>query len=121
MKFVFKDGLQSEFVKHAMEYHMDHLQEKYPELENSEATVTLQMENSPIQAGPDAYTVKIRLSGSKRLKGISLKKTAKNFYVAVNDAFHTLTRKISNKISKRRTINRHRRRDFKHALEFAGA
>lgn len=121
MNIVFKNGLESEFVKNAMTEHMEHLQEKYPELENTEATVTLRMENSPLQAGADSYTVKIRLNGGRRIRGVSLQKRAKTFYEAVNNAFHSMARKVSKKISKRRTINRNRRRQFKHELEMVGA
>jgi ribosome-associated translation inhibitor RaiA len=116
MKIVFKNGLESEFIKNAMNQHMEVLEEKHPELQQTDAIVTVKMDNSPLQAGPDSYTVNIRLIGGRNFRNISLHKTAQNFYSAMNAAFHVLAQKLSKKSEKKRGLIRQRRRQFKQEL-----
>lgn len=83
----FKNLDKSEMAREAVEEKAVGLIEKFPDLNQSKIQVTLEMENSPIQAGPDLFKVKFHLSRG-RYDGITVEKSHSNLYVAlaeVND------------------------------------
>ncbi len=80
----FKNLDKSEIVREAVSERVENLIEKFPDLSESKIQITLEMENSPIQAGPDLFKVKIHVTKS-RYAGITVEKSASNLYVALAD------------------------------------
>lgn len=79
--------------------------EKFPDLKSHRVTVTLEMENSPFQAGPDLFSVSVMVTG-KKYKNIRIKKSSENFYVAVSNLTESFTEHLSRKHEKMTTKSR---------------
>lgn len=78
----FKNLEKSEIAKEAVTERIEALVEKFSDLNESKLQVTLEMENSPTQAGPDLFKVKLHvLSG--RFDGITVEKSDSNLYMAL--------------------------------------
>ena len=89
-KVVFKNLEKSELAREAAMQRMDFVVKRFPDLNESQITLTLEMENSPQQAGPDLFRVSFHVKGG-RYRDVRLEKTASNFYVALADLVeHTL-------------------------------
>lgn len=80
----FKNLQKSDLVLKAVHERVENLIEKFPDLEKSNIQVTLEMENSPTQAGPDLFKVKLHISNA-RYDGITIEKADPNLYVALAD------------------------------------
>ncbi len=78
----FKNLEKSENVREAVDERLIPLVEKFPDLSKSKILVTLEMENSPVQPGPDCFSVKLHVTGG-RYAGIRLEKSDANLYVAL--------------------------------------
>jgi ribosome-associated translation inhibitor RaiA len=88
----FKNLEKSELVTAAVEDRVKVLTDKFPDLNEGEIHVTLEMENSPTQAGPDQFKVKLYILEG-RYKGIAVEKEDSNLYIALADmAEHMLER-----------------------------
>ncbi len=80
----FKNLEKSEIIKTNVEDRMELLIEKFPDLTESKIQVTLEMENSPIKAGPDLFKVKLFVKKG-RYNGIAINKQNANLYIALAD------------------------------------
>lgn len=80
----FKNLEKSEMASDAVRERIVPLIDKFDDLSRSKIQVTLEMENSPAQAGPDLFKVKIHVS-SGRYDGITVEKENANLYVALAD------------------------------------
>lgn len=78
----FKNLEKSEMAREAVQERIEILVDKFPDLNESKTQVTLEMENSPTQAGPDLFKVKIHMSRG-RYDGITCEKSDSNLYVAL--------------------------------------
>lgn len=78
----FKNLDKSEMAREAVQERMEALIDKFEDLNESKIQVTLEMENSPLQAGPDLFKVKLHVSRG-RYDGITMEKSDSNLYVAV--------------------------------------
>lgn len=78
----FKNLEKSELVSAATEDRLNTLIGKFPDLSHGKMRVTLEMENSPTQAGPDFFKVKVFVS-SGRYRGMTVEKSNSNLYVAL--------------------------------------
>jgi ribosome-associated translation inhibitor RaiA len=81
LKIVFKNMESSQLVKDIVHERISPIIEKFPSLEGHNITLTLEMENSPKQAGPDLFTVSSVVRG-KTYKGLKIKRSSGNFYHA---------------------------------------
>ncbi len=77
-----KDLEKSELAKKIAMDSVNAVIEKFPDLEGSRISITLSMQNSPLQAGPDVFTVKFNC-GSGKYKGVILERSASNLYKAM--------------------------------------
>lgn len=109
MRIVFKNFDQSQLAKEAVEERLGDMVEKFPELKKHKISVTLSMENSPVQAGPDAFTVKIVIQG-KTYGGTALSKTATSLYVALAEVREHLLEVLNRTGDKVRVIQRNKER-----------
>ena len=78
----FKSIKKSEIAIEAAQERIGSLVEKFPDLSESKIQVTLEMQNSPFQAGPDLFKVKVHVLGG-RYGGITVEKSDSNLYVAL--------------------------------------
>lgn len=78
----FKNLDKSEIARDAVHERIETLVEKFPDLNESKIQVTLEMENSRLQAGPDLFRVKVYVSRG-RYDGVTIEKANSNIYVAL--------------------------------------
>ncbi|MES2769891.1 MAG: HPF/RaiA family ribosome-associated protein [Bdellovibrionota bacterium] len=78
----FKNLEKSEMAREAVEERIETLIEKFPDLNESKLLVTLEMENSPHQAGPDLFKIKLHVTRG-RFDGITVEKSDSNLYGAL--------------------------------------
>ena len=78
----FKNLDKSEMAREAVHNRIEGLIEKFVDLNDSRIMVTLEMENSPQQAGPDLFRVKLFVAGG-RYNGVTVIKSDANLYVAL--------------------------------------
>lgn len=112
---------RSEILENAVIERFDALVEKFPSLKQSRIQVVLAMENSPFQAGPDLFQVKILLVGG-RLGGVTLVKEDANFYRALALAAEGMLERLNRAGDKQRVrklskARRHRREQKRLALD----
>ena len=96
-----KSTLLSENIRERIEACL----ERFTAFSRSNVTATVEMENSPRQAGPDMFSVKVFVSGG-RLSGLSIKKKHLTVYKALADLTDCLVQKISRAEDKRRSRKR---------------
>ncbi len=80
----FKNLDRSSMIRESVIARVEPLVDKFIDLNKSKILITLEMENSPLQAGPDLFKVKIHVSGG-RYRGITVEKADLNLYVALAD------------------------------------
>ncbi len=78
----FKNLDKSELAREAVHERIGAVIEKFPDLNESKVQVTLEMENSPLQAGPDLFKVKLHVSRGRYAR-ITIEKADSNLYVAL--------------------------------------
>ena len=83
MKIIFKNMESSENVKAVIVERMSHILEKYPSARDHRITFTLEMENSPFQAGPDRFNASALISG--KVFKLRIKRSSQNLYQSIAD------------------------------------
>lgn len=92
IKIVFHNLEPSDLAKHIVMARMQSVTKRFPELISHKITVTLSMDNSPTQAGPDSFKVKVYITG-KKYNSVVIEKSAYTLYLALADVIeHTLER-----------------------------
>jgi ribosome-associated translation inhibitor RaiA len=105
LKIVFKNMESSQLAKETVQEKINRVIEKFPSLKDHKITLTLEMENSPKQAGPDLFTVSSMVSG-KTYKGLKIKRSSGNFYIATAELADGLKELLSRESD--RLIKSHR-------------
>lgn len=91
-KIIFKNLEKSEIAREAASVRIQGIVDKFPDLLDHRVQVTLSMENSPQQPGPDLFTVKLFVNG-KRYQSIVIEKSSSNLYTALAEVVeHALER-----------------------------
>ena len=90
----FKNLEKSEMAREVAQDRIESLVNKFPDLSESKLLVTLEMENSPTQAGPDLFKVKLHVSKG-RYNGITVEKANSNLYVALADVVDHMLEKLN--------------------------
>jgi ribosome-associated translation inhibitor RaiA len=116
----FKNLEKSEMIKKATVERIEALIVKFPDLKRSKIQATLEMENSPTQAGPDLFNVKFHVIGG-RYNGVTIVKDNSNLYAALADVIDHMLEKLNRfgdrarvkEISKARKIAR----KYEHNIE----
>ncbi len=78
----FKNLEKSLLAKEAAISKVNNIIQKFPSMKNSKIKIFLEMQNSPIQAGPDLFKVKVYIA-SGFYSGIVIQKSHSNLYVAL--------------------------------------
>lgn len=112
VKVIFKNLKKSEFVLDSVKEKIGRVLEKFPEMENASATISIEMENSPQHAGKDDFRVKLIML-SRGHKPIVIQKDSANVYQAASlladRLFDLLHRSVEKKRDLRRAAGRTRR------------
>lgn len=90
----FKNLKKSEMARKSVQDRIEPLTDKFPDLSESKLLVTLEMENSPTQAGPDLFKVKLHISRG-RYNGITIEKADSNLYVALAEVVDHMLEKLN--------------------------
>lgn len=114
MKIVFRNMEKSEFAEAAVKERLGDMVEKFPRLAGHQITVTLSMENSPVQAGPDSFTVRVLILGPE-FKEISLAKHDATLYAALAAVREHLLETLNRHGDRARVITRRRQRQLRAA------
>jgi ribosome-associated translation inhibitor RaiA len=85
IKIVFKNLEKSELARRIVDERITPVLEKFSVFDGHNVTVTLEMENSPTQAGPDYFKVSTLISGPV-FKNIRFEKSSENLYLATAEA-----------------------------------
>lgn len=115
MRIVFRNIEKSEFAKEAVEERLGDMVEKFPKLNGHKITVTLFMENSPVQPGPDSFGVKVLIQG-RFFKAISLCKTSPSLYLALADVREHLLEVLNRSSDRVRVFERKKERKYRAAI-----
>ncbi len=99
LKIVFKNMETSQLAKDIVHEKISPILNKFPSLEGHRIILTLEMENSPRQAGPDLFTVSSMVRG-KTYKMLKIKKSSSNFYHATAELADGLNELLSQESSR---------------------
>ncbi len=116
MKIRFKNLHRSELAKDVVTERMSLVFLRFPELPPESTSMTLSMENSPVKAGPDLFTVKFLCMGGK-YKGVIMNKSAPTLYQALADLVEHLLERLNRFGDKKRIKNLREARRPKFKLE----
>jgi ribosome-associated translation inhibitor RaiA len=116
IKVIFKDLSPSEAAKDAVNDRISSIVERFPDLEGHKISVTLSMENSPIQAGPDVFTVKLFING-KRYQSVMIQKSASTLYSALAEVIEHSLERLNRYGDKKRVKRRKIAHSFTESLE----
>ncbi len=105
MDIRFRNLEKSELAREATEQRLAPALARFPDLRLEDVVVTLSMENSRTQPGPDQFTVKIHFS-TGRYRGITLQKSAGNLYGALAETVDHLLERLNRHGDKTRVKNR---------------
>ncbi|MCB0418489.1 MAG: hypothetical protein KDD39_12630 [Bdellovibrionales bacterium] len=108
MKVNFKNLRKSELIRETIESRLKDDFERFPELRPDLVEVTVSMENSPYQAGPDVFGVKLRVVKG-RYRGVILQKKSTSFYRALGKLNRGLVERLNRASGKARTLARKHR------------
>lgn len=82
IQVIFKDLESSDLARDITREKMQAVAARFPDLLASRLTVTLSMQNSPVQPGPDFFTVKAHCH-SGRYRNLTLEKSGPTLYAAL--------------------------------------
>lgn len=111
MKIVFRNLERSELARELVQEKLNSLFERFPDLRPNQVSVTLGMENSPQQAGPDLFSVKLSILDG-HYQGVLLEKKAPNLYQALAEVNDHLLERLNRAAGKARSKNRKLERKF---------
>jgi ribosome-associated translation inhibitor RaiA len=112
----FKNLEKSEMAREAAQDRIEVLIAKFPDLSKSKIQVTLEMENSPMQAGPDLFKVKLHVLGA-RYDGVTVEKEDSNLYVALADVIEHMLENLNRFGDKARVKERTKARQIAREFE----
>ena len=107
----FKNLDRSEIAREAAHERIESLVEKFYDLYESKIQVTLEMENSPVQAGPDLFKVKVHVFRG-RYDGITVEKSDSNLYVALAEVVDHMLEVLNRYGDRARVKERKRAREL---------
>lgn len=108
----FKNLEKSEAARDAVHERVVTLTEKFPDLAQSKIQVTLEMENSPTQAGPDLFKTKLYVSGG-RYDRITVEKSNSNLYIALAEVVEHMLEVLNRYGDRARVVERKKARQLR--------
>lgn len=107
----FKNLEKSEMAREAAQERIEILVEKFPDLSKCKIQITLEMQNSPLQAGPDLFKVKLHITRG-RYDGITVEKSDASLYVALAEVIEHMLEKLNRFGDRKRVQERTKARKF---------
>ncbi len=107
----YKKLKKSDMINQVVIERLTAIVDKFPELSKSTLSVLLEMENSPVQAGPDLFKVRLFIAGGK-FNEIVIEKSHSNIYVALAEVVDHLLEILNRYGDKDRVTKRNRERRF---------
>ena len=101
----FKNLQKSEFITQAIKDRLSLIVEKFPGLVGKNISATVEMHNSPKQAGPDLYSMQVYIR-SGRYRNLTIRKSANNIYVALAEVVEHLLETLNRAGDRRRVKQR---------------
>jgi ribosome-associated translation inhibitor RaiA len=105
IKVVFKNLDKSELARNIVTDRLNPVLEKFPKTKGHRITVTLEMENSPAQAGLDYFKVSTMITGPL-YKNIKLEKSSENLYLATAAASDGIQALLGKQTLRLRKVNK---------------
>jgi ribosome-associated translation inhibitor RaiA len=105
LKIKFKNLEPSELARNAVNDRFQSLIEKFPLLKNSVIQITLEMQNSPLNAGADLFSIDAYITNGK-YAGLKLKKSDSNLYKALAELSDHMLERINRAGDKERVKDR---------------
>ena len=112
IRIKFKNLDSSELAREAANERIEALVEKFEALKESRIQVTLEMENSPTQAGPDLFKVRVHVNGG-RYEGVRIVKSAASLYAALADVVDHMLETLNRFSDKTRVKERNKARKLR--------
>lgn len=94
IRVIFKNLNKSELAREAVRQRLAAVVAKFPNLSPGFIQVTLEMKNSPLQPGPDVFTIACQIHRG-RYQGVRVEKSAPNLYAALHDLIDHLLYKLN--------------------------
>jgi ribosome-associated translation inhibitor RaiA len=113
IQITFRNMENSPLVKSAVLSRLQPLLAKFEELKMAKIFVTIEMENSPTQAGPDLFNVKLHIANG-RFREITLCKSDSNMYKALAALVDHMLEKLNRSIDRKRVKSRSKSRALVH-------
>jgi ribosome-associated translation inhibitor RaiA len=110
IRVAFKNLEKSEIAKESAINRIATIIERFPDLARHKIHTTLRMENSPLQAGPDMFSVKLFITG-QRFKSIVIEKSSSSLYVALAEVVEHALERLNRYGDKARVKRRKGERD----------
>lgn len=107
----FKNLAKSEIIEEVARERIQEAVERFPKSHPRGVVVTVAMENSPLQRGPDLFTVKTEVVGG-RYHGLILEKSAHDLYSALAKVCDALLERFNRFSDRMRTKSLKQRRGF---------
>ncbi|NCN27313.1 HPF/RaiA family ribosome-associated protein [bacterium] len=109
MKITFRNLDRSDFAKEAIISRIETIHERFPDLMESNLHITVDMENSSLQPGPDLFKVKVRCRGG-RYDGVILEKSGENFFLALAEVVEHFLERLNRFGDRARDVKRRKAR-----------
>ncbi len=106
---IWKNITESDLTRDIIQQRLDTIIERFPDLLQRRVTVTLSMQNSPQQAGPDAFNVKFRVSEG-RYRGLVVEQSSYHLYAALALVVESLLERLNRHGDKSRMRRLHQAR-----------
>ena len=112
----FRNFDKSDFADETARIRIETLIAKFPDLAKSKISVTLSMENSPLQAGPDLFKVKLFISQG-RYNGLKMERSHLSLYIALAELSDDMLEMLNRHGDRDRIKKIKQARDFSMRLE----
>lgn len=111
MKIHFKNLEPSELAREIVTDQVARVLQKF-DIEENLVALTLSMENSPLQPGPDVFAVKLKVQGSECFD-LVMEKRSPSLYIAAADLTEALLEALNRRTDRVRVKERRRERQLK--------
>lgn len=117
IQIIFRNLEKSELARNVTLERLESLLERFPDLRDARISVTLSMENSRLQAGPDLFRVKV-FCHTGRYRGVTLQKAAPNLYIALADVVDHMLERLNrfgdrSRVRQRAKLRKERKKKLK--------
>lgn len=116
IKIKFKNLAKSKMVQKIFQERLQPIVDKFEDLNKSRIDVTLEMENSAAQPGPDLFKVKVHIVRG-RYDGITVEKEDANPYIALADVIEHMQEVLNRFGDRVRVKERRQARKFRKEIQ----